>query len=157
MKAESQLLKLSILSCTLVENLKHQVIKYLVVFMVLEPSVVNALSKWMEVTIKRDGGEYFISFKNGGHLDKPLKKIGKTNKTGVKVRFMPDDEIFQTTTFSFSTICERMQESAFLLKNITINIYDEATDRKESYHYEKGLNSFAEYLNTDKKSSAQTI
>ena len=114
-------------------------------------SVVNALSKWMEVNIKRDGEEYFISFKNGGHLDKPLKKIGKTNKTGVKVRFMPDDEIFQATTFSFSTICERMQESAFLLKNITIDVYDEITDRKESYHYEKGLNSFAEYLNTDKK------
>ncbi len=114
-------------------------------------SVVNALSKWMEVTIKRDGYEYFISFKNGGHLDKKLKKIGKTNKTGVTVRFMPDDKIFQITSFSFSTICERMQESAFLLKNLTINIYDEATDRKESYHYEKGLNSFAEYLNTDKK------
>ncbi len=114
-------------------------------------SVVNALSKWMEVTIKRDGSEYFISFKNGGHLDKNLKIIGKTNKTGVKVRFMPDDEIFSTTTFSFSTICERMQESAFLLKNLTIDVYDEATDRRESYHYEKGLNSFAEYLNTDKK------
>ena len=114
-------------------------------------SVVNALSKWMEVNIKRDGKEYQISFKNGGHLDKPLKQIGKTNKTGVKVRFMPDDEIFQNTNFSFSTICERMQESAFLLKNITIEIYDENTDRKESYHYEKGLNSFAEYLNTDKK------
>ncbi len=114
-------------------------------------SVVNALSKWMEVNIKRDGAEYFISFKNGGHLDKKLTKIGKTNKTGVKVRFMPDDEIFQNTTFSFSTICERMQESAFLLKNLTIEIYDENTDRKESYHYEKGLNAFAEYLNTDKK------
>ena len=88
-------------------------------------SVVNALSKWMEVTIKRDGEEYFISFKNGGHLDKKLTKIGKTNKTGVKVRFMPDDEIFQNITFSFSTICERMQESAFLLKNLTIDIYDE--------------------------------
>ena len=114
-------------------------------------SVVNALSKWMEVTIKRDGTEYFISFKNGGHLNKKLTKIGKTNKTGVKVRFMPDDEIFQNTAFSFSTICERMQESAFLLKNLTIEIYDENTDRKESYHYEKGLNAFAEYLNTDKK------
>ena len=114
-------------------------------------SVVNALSKWMEVTIKRDGEEYFISFKNGGHLDKKLTKIGKTNKTGVKVRFMPDDEIFQNITFSFSTICERMQESAFLLKNLTIEIYDENTERKESYHYEKGLNAFAEYLNTDKK------
>ena len=114
-------------------------------------SVVNALSKWMEVTIKRDGEEYFISFKNGGHLDKKLTKIGKTNKTGVKVRFMPDDEIFQNITFSFSTICERMQESAFLLKNLTIEIYDENTERKESYHKEKGLNAFAEYLNTDKK------
>ena len=114
-------------------------------------SVVNALSKWMEVTIKRDGEEYFISFKDGGHLDKKLTKIGKTNKTGVKVRFMPDDEIFQNITFSFSTICERMQESAFLLKNLTIEIYDENTERKESYHYEKGLNAFAEYLNTDKK------
>ena len=114
-------------------------------------SVVNALSKWMEVTIKRDGEEYFISFKDGGHLDKKLTKIGKTNKTGVKVKFMPDDEIFQNITFSFSTICERMQESAFLLKNLTIEIYDENTERKESYHYEKGLNAFAEYLNTDKK------
>ena len=114
-------------------------------------SVVNALSKWMEVTIKRDGEEYFISFKDGGHLDKKLTKIEKTNKTGVKVRFMPDAEIFQNITFSFSTICERMQESAFLLKNLTIEIYDENTDRKESYHYEKGLNAFAEYLNTDKK------
>ena len=114
-------------------------------------SVVNALSKWMEVTTKRDGYEYFISFKNGGHTEQKLKKVGKTNKTGTKVRFMPDDEIFQTTTFSFSTICERMQESAFLLKNLTIEVYDEQTEKKESYHYEKGLNSFAEYLNTDKK------
>ena len=114
-------------------------------------SVVNALSNWTEVTIKRDGYEYYISFKNGGHLDVPLKKLEKTNKTGTKVHFMPDDTIFQTTTFSFSTICERMQESAFLLKNLTIEVIDEITNRKETYHYEKGLNSFVEYLDTDKK------
>jgi topoisomerase-4 subunit B len=114
-------------------------------------SVVNALSKWMEVTIKRDGGEYYIKFENGGHTSVALKQIGKTNKTGTKVHFMPDSEIFQTTTFSFSTICERMQESAFLLKNLTIDIYDELTDRRETYHYEKGLNSFVDYLDTDKK------
>ena len=114
-------------------------------------SVVNALSKWMKVNIKRDGYEYYISFKNGGHLDAPLKKLEKTNKTGTKVHFMPDDTIFQTTTFSFSTICERMQESAFLLKNLTIEVIDEITNRKEIYHYEKGLNSFVEYLDTDKK------
>ena len=114
-------------------------------------SVVNALSKYMEVTIKRDGGEYFISFENGGHLKTPLKKISSSHKTGTKVRFIPDDTIFQTTTFSFSKICERMQESAFLLKNLTLEVIDEKEDRKEVYHYEKGLNSFAEYLNSDKK------
>ena len=68
-------------------------------------SVVNALSKWMEVTIKRDGFEYFIRFENGGHTVVPLKKIGKTNRTGTKVHFMPDDTIFSTTDFSFTNIC----------------------------------------------------
>ena len=57
-------------------------------------SVVNALSKWLEVTIKRDKGEYFIRFHDGGKLDTKLTKIGTTNRTGTKVRFMPDDEIF---------------------------------------------------------------
>ena len=57
-------------------------------------SVVNALSKWMEVTIKRDGGEYYIRFENGGHVSVPLKKIGNTNRTGTTVKFMPDNEIF---------------------------------------------------------------
>ena len=114
-------------------------------------SVVNALSKWMEVTIRRDGGEYFISFENGGKVKTNLKKIGSSHRTGTTVRFMPDDEIFQTTTFSFSKICERMQESAFLLKNLTLEVIDEIGERSEIYHYEKGLNSFAEYLNTDKK------
>lgn len=114
-------------------------------------SVVNALSKWMEVTIRRDGGEFLISFENGGHVKTPLKQIGKSHKTGTTVRFMPDDTIFQTTSFSYSTICERMQESAFLLKELTIEVIDEIGERSETYHYEKGLNSFAEYLNTDKK------
>ena len=92
-------------------------------------SVVNALSKWMEVTTKRDGYEYFIRFENGGHTTIPLKKVGTTNRTGTKVRFMPNDTIFSTTTFSFTTICERMQESAFLLKNLTVQVIDEA-DKK---------------------------
>ncbi len=114
-------------------------------------SVVNALSKWMEVTTKRDGYEYFIRFENGGHTTIPLKKVGTTNRTGTKVRFMPDDTIFSTTTFSFTTICERMQESAFLLKNLTVQVIDEADKKEEIYHYEKGLNSFVQYLNEDKK------
>ena len=113
-------------------------------------SVVNALSKWMKVSIRRDGYEYAISFKDGGKLDQPLTKGMKTSKTGTSVRFMPDDTIFSTTHFSFSTICERMQESAFLLEGLTIDIIDEINDRKESYCYLNGLKSFVEYINQDK-------
>ena len=114
-------------------------------------SVVNALSKWLEVTIKKDGYEYFIRFENGGKVATPLTKLEKTGKTGTKVRFYPDNEIFQTTEFSYSTICERMQESAFLIKNLTIEVIDEKENRSESYHYEKGLEAFVAYLNDDKK------
>ena len=113
-------------------------------------SVVNALSKWMEVTIKRDKKEYFISFKNGGHVDKSLKQVGTTNRTGTAVRFMPDDEIFSSTNFSFTTICERMQESAFLLKGITIEVVDEEDERSAKFHYERGIEEFVEDINKGK-------
>ena len=114
-------------------------------------SVVNALSKWMEVTIKRDGYEYFIRFKDGGCLDIPLTKRDKTSKTGTRVRFMPDDSIFSTVNFSFTTIRERMQESAFLLEGLTVDITDEEDNKHESYCYDNGLKSFVEYVNEEKK------
>ena len=114
-------------------------------------SVVNALSKWMKVTIKRDGYEHFISFKDGGQLDQKLTKLDKTSKTGTKVQFLPDSEIFQTTSFSFSTICERMQESAFLLQGLTIEVVDEEDQKQEIFHYDNGLKSFVEYINEDKE------
>ncbi len=114
-------------------------------------SVVNALSKWMEVTIKREGYEYFISFKDGGKVDQKLIKRDKTSKTGTKVRFMPDDEIFSTTNFSFTTVCERMQESAFLLKGLTVEVIDEEDEKHETFHYESGLQAFVEYINEDHK------
>ena len=113
-------------------------------------SVVNALSKWMEVTIKHDKGEYYIRFENGGHVATPLKKIGTTNKTGTTVRFMPDDTIFSTTNFSYTTICERMQESAFLLKGITIEVIDEEDERSSKFHYERGIEEFVEDMNKGK-------
>ena len=113
-------------------------------------SVVNALSKWMEVTIKRDGYVYFIRFENGGKVKIPLQKLEKTSKTGTKVRFMPDDTIFSTTNFSFTTICERMQESAFLLKGLTVEVIDEEDNKQEVFCYDNGLKSFVEYLNDGK-------
>ena len=113
-------------------------------------SVVNALSKWMEVTIKKDKGEYFIRFENGGKVKEPLKKIGTTNKTGTMVRFLPDTEIFGNVSFSYTTICERMQESAFLLKGLTIEVIDEESGRNNKFLYEKGIQQFVEYLNEDR-------
>ena len=113
-------------------------------------SVVNALSKWCEVTIKKDKGEYFIRFENGGHTKKPLEKIATTNRTGTTVRFLPDPEIFSTTTFSYTTICERMQESAFLIKNLTIEVVDEINERESKFHYERGIEEFVEDLNEGK-------
>ena len=113
-------------------------------------SVVNALSEYLEVTTRRDKEEYYIKFSNGGHLEVPLKKIGSCSRTGTTVRFKPDKEIFGNIVFNYSTICERMQECAFLLNGITIEIEDEIENRNEKYHYDNGLSSFCEYLNEGK-------
>ena len=120
-------------------------------------SVVNALSKKMVVTINRDGSTYQISFKNGGKVDSSLKKIGTSRKTGTTVEFWPDETIFETTKFSFTTICERMQESAFLINNLTIEVTDEVNERSVSYHYDNGLVSFVEYINENKTPLHKTI
>ncbi len=113
-------------------------------------SVVNALSKRMDVTIYRDGVISNIRFKDGGKVDVPLHTIGSTNRTGTTVTFLPDEEIFKSTQFSFTTIAERMQESAFLLSGITIEVIDEIDNKDVKYHYENGLVSFIDYMNENK-------
>ena len=120
-------------------------------------SVVNALSKWMNVTIYRDGKISEIKFKNGGEVDVPLREIGKSNKTGTIVTFMPDKNIFKNANFSFTTISERMQESAFLLSNVTIEVIDEEDNLNAKYHYENGLISFVEYINEDKNAMHKPV
>lgn len=113
-------------------------------------SVVNALSSNMDVTICRDGKIVNIKFKEGGKLAEQLHEIGTTNKTGTSVTFTPDTEVFGDAKFSFTTIAERMQESAFLLKNLTVEIRDEEDGLSEVYHYDDGLISFVNYINEDK-------
>ena len=113
-------------------------------------SVVNALSKWMKVTIYREGKISEITFKDGGKVDTPLKQIGTSRATGTTVEFFPDPEIFGNARFSYTTICERMQESAFLINNLTMEVVDEEDDKKSVFHYENGLVSFIEYINDDK-------
>ena len=114
-------------------------------------SVVNALSKWVEVTVCTGGKMYAMSFKNGGSEVSELKELGKTNKTGSKVRFMPDDTIFSTTDFSFSTIEERARENAFLLKGLRMIVTDLRKDKHADFCYENGLEAFIEYLHEDKE------
>ena len=117
-------------------------------------SVVNALSTWLEVEITRDGTVYRQRFENGGHPATTLEKIGKApkSKTGTKVTFMPDSSIFSTPEFKYNIISERLNESAFLLKEVTISLEDKRTDEKEEFHYENGVQDFVSYLNEDKDS-----
>ena len=114
-------------------------------------SVVNALSEWLVVSIKRDGFIYEQRFENGGKPVTTLEKIGKTNQTGTTIKFKPDPSIFSTTTYNYETLCERLRESAFLLKGVKIDIYDERNDLHEMFHYENGLEAFVQYLNEEKE------
>jgi topoisomerase-4 subunit B len=116
-------------------------------------AVVNALSEWLTVTVRREGYAYTQKFKNGG---KPVgnvkrKKI-KGKKTGTTIHFKPDQEIFKATDISFQTLSERLRESAFLLKETKIQLVDLRPDEvlDETYYYADGIKSFVEYLNEDK-------
>lgn len=115
-------------------------------------SVVNALSKKVIVNIYRDKKEYQIIFENGGHLVQELTEIASAKKNGTSITFYPDETIFSTTKFSFSTISLRLQESAFLLKNLKIDLIDNRNDeiKEVSYLYSDGISSFVKYLNEEK-------
>ena len=115
-------------------------------------SVVNALSEWTEVTIQRDGGIFQMKFERGKTTEK-LTRIGDSDKTGTKVRFLADSEIFETTNYDYQTLAERFREMAFLTKGLYISIEDlrEETPKKEEFCYEGGLKSFVEFLNEKKE------
>lgn len=120
-------------------------------------SVVNALSKRMDVTIYTDGKISNIRFCDGGKVESPLKQIGETKKTGTIVTFLPDYEMFKNASFSYTTIVERMQESAFLLPNLKVILEDVEDNKTAEFHYENGLVSFVEYINEEKKTLHKVI
>jgi DNA gyrase subunit B len=113
-------------------------------------SVVNALSKTLELEIRRDGKVFRQSYRRGDPVA-PLEVTGETKKRGTKITFMPDEEIFETTEISFDILSQRLREMAFLNAGVRIKIIDERVDNKShEFHYEGGINSFVEYLNRNK-------
>ncbi|MCT3524870.1 DNA topoisomerase IV subunit B [Latilactobacillus curvatus] len=116
-------------------------------------SVVNALSEWLTVRVVRDGVAYEERFENGGHPVGTLKKVGKAKEpNGTLITFKPDGTIFQTTTYNYNTLAERLRESAFLLKDVKITLTDLRAEpaREDVFHYPEGIQSFVDYLNEDK-------
>lgn len=120
-------------------------------------SVVNALSTWTEVTIKRDGNLYKMKFEKGKTVQE-LKKIGEAEGTGTTVRFLADDTIFESLEYEYEVLEKRFREIAFLTKGLKITIEDkrEETPKKAEFCFEGGLNSFVEYLNKNKEKINKT-
>lgn len=112
-------------------------------------SVVNALSRWMEVEVKRDGGIFYQKYKRGKPVSE-VKRIGDAVDTGTKITFLPDNEVFEDITFSSDILTKRLREQAFLNKGIRIKLNDERTGESSLFHYEGGIVSFVEYLNRNK-------
>ncbi|MDQ0430138.1 MULTISPECIES: DNA topoisomerase IV subunit B [Caryophanaceae] len=113
-------------------------------------SVVNALSKFLEVTIYRDGKKYRQRFENGGKPVTTLEEIGSTKETGTLLHFLPDETIFSVSKYNYETLSERLRESAFLLKGLKIELFDQRTEAKDVFHYETGIEAFVAYLNEEK-------
>ncbi|MDN5332001.1 MAG: gyrase subunit [Tepidanaerobacteraceae bacterium] len=112
-------------------------------------SVVNALSKWLEVEVKRDGFRYYQRYERGKPVTN-VEVVGKAEDTGTKVTFMPDDEIFEDTSFNYDVLAQRLREQAFLNKGLKIELKDLRTGKHQVFHYEGGIVSFVKYLNRNK-------
>ncbi len=112
-------------------------------------SVVNALSRYLELEVRRDGGVYAQSYVRGVPAA-PLELVGRTRGRGTKVTFRPDEEIFEEVDFSFDILSNRLRELAFLNPGVHISLTDERSDRKADFCYKGGIVSFVEYLNRNK-------
>lgn len=121
-------------------------------------SVVNALSKWLEVEIAHEGKIYKQRYEKG-QVMYPLKEVGDTDRRGTKVTFMPDDTIFETTVFDFDTLRTRLREMAFLTKGLKIVLTDlrEEEPKTKEFHYEGGIKEFVQHINRHKTPSYEEI
>jgi DNA gyrase subunit B len=112
-------------------------------------SCVNALSKWLEVKVRRNSKEYHQRYERGKTVTN-LKIIGKANDTGTTVTFLPDNDIFETTEFDYDIVATRLREMAFLNAGLQIEITDERTDKHEIFRYDGGVSEFVTHINKNK-------
>lgn len=112
-------------------------------------SVVNALSEWLEVEVKREGSLFYQKYERGVPVTQVIKK-GDAEGTGTKITFKPDKKIFEDTVFSADILAQRLREQAFLNRGVKIELVDARTDKKSVFHYEGGIASFVKYLNRNK-------
>jgi len=112
-------------------------------------SVVNALSEWLEVWVKRNGKVYYQRYERGKPVTE-VKVIGEAKDTGTKIRFKPDPEIFEVTEFSYDIVAQRLRELAFLNKGVKLILIDERTGKKEEFYSEDGIKGFVAFLNKNK-------
>ena len=112
-------------------------------------SVVNALSETLDLEIWRDGQVYQQNYKQG-HSTTSLEVVGTTKRRGTKVTFKPDEQIFDTTDYSFDTLAHRLRELAFLNAGVEITLNDERTGKNRSFKYDGGIREFVEFINKNK-------
>ncbi len=112
-------------------------------------SVVNALSEWLEVEVCRDGVVYSMEFERGKKVSEP-KKIGQRKRSGTKVTFKPDPQIFPDTSFRYEVLLTRLRELAYLNEGVCIKLSDQRTGKEETFQFKKGLVAFVQHLNEGK-------
>ena len=112
-------------------------------------SVVNALSKWLEVKVRRDGKEFYQKYDHGFPVEE-IKIIGQSEKNGTTVTFLPDPEIFETIDIKYETVSTRLKELAFLNAGLEIEITDERFEKNQTFKYDGGIREFVQHINRNK-------
>ncbi|WP_280153438.1 DNA topoisomerase (ATP-hydrolyzing) subunit B [Piscinibacter sp. XHJ-5] len=125
-------------------------------------SCVNALSKWLRLTVRREGKAHFIEFKKGVPQDRvlemrdgfevsPMKITGETEKRGTEVHFLPDDEIFENIDYHYDILSKRLRELSFLNNGVKIRLVDERNNKEDNFAFVGGVKGFVDFINTGKK------
>lgn len=119
-------------------------------------SVVNALSEYLEVTVRRDGQKYYQRYERGVPMV-ALKNLGETEKTGTSVHFRPDEDIFEDLTFSYQIVSKKFEELAYLNSGLLLHVFDERSQEEQSFQFDGGIRSYVEHLNETETGVHQLI